>query len=205
MYKDMTLEKFILDISSSSPAPGGGSVSALGGAFGAGLLEMAVRISEKSIPEESFLHYISKLTDFREHCMQLIDEDSAAFTSVMEAYRLPRKTEEEKKKRSKKIQEALRTATETPLKTAESCLAIMNLAEEIISVSKESCLSDAACGYYFAEGGLKGALANVAINLGSLSDEEFIGTMREKMSALSNWHRSNSPKIEGMIKEKMGL
>lgn len=205
MYKDMKLEAFISQISSSSPAPGGGSVSALGGAFAAGLLEMAVRISERTIPEDPFSHYLSRLSAFSEQCTQLIDEDTQAFNGVMQAYRHPKNSESEKKLRTQKIQEALRVATEIPLKTAECCLAIMKLAEKIVSICKESCISDAACGYYFAEAALKGALANVAINLSSLKDEEFNNTVKEKVNALVNWHSSNSPKIEERIRERMGL
>lgn len=205
MNRDMTLDQFISDVSSSSPAPGGGSVSAIGGAFSASLLEMAVRISGKIIQEDQRDHYLLKLSYFREQCMLLADDDTSAFKMVMEAYQLPKNNDEEKQIRTGKIQNALHVATEVPLKTAESCLAIMKLAEEILPSCKQNCISDTACGYYFAEAGLKGALVNVALNLSSLKDEEFKSNVKEKISALSNWLVSNSPKIEKIIKERMGL
>lgn len=205
MLKDLKLAGFIKEVSSSSPAPGGGTVSALSGACGAALLEMAVQVSEKNLTSEQRGHYLSKLSYFREQCTTLLDEDTKAFSMVMEAYRLPKKNDEEKKLRQARIQEALHVASETPLKTAECCLALMKLAEEIIALSKESCVSDAACGYYCSEAGLRGALSNVAINLSHLSDEQFRNVMKEKIDALTNWHRINSPKIEKLIRERLSI
>jgi len=121
MTKDTTAAAFIADLASASPAPGGGSASALSGSMGAALLEMAVRITLKINVGDGDIPLLQALTPLKDQCFRLIEEDAAAFRKVMDAYGLPKTNDDEKRERSAAIQEALKTATRVPLRTAGLC------------------------------------------------------------------------------------
>jgi methenyltetrahydrofolate cyclohydrolase len=201
MTDEKSIEKFIHDVAAGTPTPGGGSVSALSGSMGAALLEMAVRISTKNDSEEH--PSLSKLASVRTECSRLIKEDARAFTLVMGAYGLPKTNDDEKKKRSAAIQEGLKRATEVPLATAEHCIDLMQLADELFGICKESCFSDAAVGFYCAEAGFQGALANVAINLTSLKDEDFRKAVKETTGSMKEWLAQHESRIKTRINERL--
>jgi methenyltetrahydrofolate cyclohydrolase len=197
-----SISEFLALLSSSSPTPGGGSVSALEGSLGASLLEMALQISQKSLAEELPL-LLEKAAALRERCALLIDEDSMAYNVVMKAYGMPKGTDEEKTQRSAEIQKALKIATETPLKTAEAIRDIMEMVVEFLPRCKSSCFSDAAVAFYCCETGMEGALANVAINISSLKDEAYVRGIREKVAALQRFREACSPGARSLIREKL--
>ncbi|MDQ7821903.1 MAG: cyclodeaminase/cyclohydrolase family protein [Candidatus Eremiobacteraeota bacterium] len=203
MLKDKTVSEFLKALSSASPAPGGGSASALGGAMAVGLFEMAVRITYKNVPE-LIDPFLAKLVPLREQGVSLIDEDTEAFRIVMEAYGLPKDGEEERKARSVKIQAALRRATEVPLRTAENSLALMQGGQELIALCRESCMSDAAVGFFLAEAAFKGALANVELNLSSLKDEAYVGEVRERVRVMRKWHEEQAGVVHLLIAHRLG-
>lgn len=204
MIKNMAMDNFIEELSSSSPTPGGGSVSALGACMAAGLFEMVIRISYKNI-EEDMKHYIDILTPLKESAKELIDEDSASFEQVMKAYALPKSSDGEKQVRRSAIQDSLKLAAKTPLKTAQVCIALMRLTAEIAVLSKESCVSDAAVAYDFAQAGFKGALHNVVINLSSIKDEGFVNTVKQEVSELETWHENNNGPIGVILRQRLNI
>jgi methenyltetrahydrofolate cyclohydrolase len=198
-----SVSEFLAQLSSPSPTPGGGSVSALEGALGAGLLEMAIQLSHKALAPEELSRLLKEAGERREQCTMLISEDSQAYNVVMEAYGLPKGTDEEKKLRSARIQEALKRATETPMKTALACRDTMQLISEFIPFCKPSCFSDAAVAFYCCETGLEGALANVAINISSLKDLDYVRSVREKTASLELFKQARSPGMRELIREKL--
>jgi formiminotetrahydrofolate cyclodeaminase len=197
-----SISEFLALLSSSSPTPGGGSVSALEGALGASLMEMALQISHKSLADD-LPHLLTQAAALRERCTLLIDEDSQSYDVVMKAYGMPKSNDEEKTQRSAEIQEALKIATETPLKKADAIRDIMKLLVEFLPRCKSSCFSDAAVAFYCCETGMEGALANVAINISSLKDEAYIRGVREKVAALQRFREACSPGARSLIKEKL--
>jgi formiminotetrahydrofolate cyclodeaminase len=203
MTKDTTAAAFIADLASASPAPGGGSASALSGSMGAALLEMAVRITRKINEGDGDIPLLQALTPLKDQCFSLIEEDAAAFRKVMDAYGLPKTNDDEKRERSAAIQEALKTATEVPLRTAGLCQEIMTLARQVIPLCKESCVSDAVVGFYCAEAGLEGALANVAINISSLKNEEFKQEVLDRREAIRDWQGKNRELVKAFVAERL--
>ncbi len=204
MFSDMALKNFVSEVSSSAPTPGGGSVSALGAALAASLFEMVVRISYKNI-EEDMAEYLSVLEPLRKEASELIDRDSEAFKQVMAAYALPKSTDEDKKLRSEAIQESLKNAALTPMRTAQVCMALMRLTAEIALISKESCVSDVAVAFHFAESGFKGAIYNVVINISSIKDESFASETRESIAGLEEWYNNNCSSIETVLRQRLNM
>ncbi|MHC9540369.1 MAG: cyclodeaminase/cyclohydrolase family protein [Vulcanimicrobiota bacterium] len=203
MLLEKTVNEFISLVASSSPAPGGGSVSGLSGSLAAALLAMAVRVSTRS-PGDSEEPYIRELEQIEKESCQLVEEDTEAFNQVMAAYGMAKATDEDKSIRKIAIQEALKIATRVPLRTAEVNHRLLVLAGEIAVFCKSGCLSDAATGSYMAEAGLKGALSNVYINISSLKDEEFCKEVREKAAQLESALTTLPEQIQSVVQARMG-
>ena len=203
MFLNMEIDDFISKLSSSSPTPGGGSVSALGAAMACGLFEMVIRISYKNI-EEDMKHYSDILNPLKKEAKELIDKDSDAFEQVMKAYALTKTTDEEKEIRRNAIQESLKLAAAVPFKTAQVCIALIRLTAEIAVLSKESCVSDAACAYNFAVAGFKGAIDNVIINLASIKDDTFVANFKKEIEELTFWYKNSKDSIETILNQRLG-
>ena len=102
----------------------------------------------------------------------------------MDAYRLPKSTEEEKNVRTAAIQQAITGATETPLQNAENCARALELAAQLEGRSNPNAASDLECAVFLATAGLKGALSNAEINIGSLKDEGVVAAFTKRVTDL---------------------
>jgi formiminotetrahydrofolate cyclodeaminase len=111
----------------------------------------------------------------------IIDEDTVAFNKVMTAYGLPKETEEQKTKRTAEIQEAIKTATLIPLKLMGLCIEALELVKIIVEKGNQNSLSDAGVAALMLHAGCEGAALNVKINLGSLSDANFVAQTKTKV------------------------
>lgn len=175
---DMTVKGFTEKLASDAPAPGGGSAAALSGALGAGLVSMVCRLTvgkPKYAEHEALVQDVLKKSDVL--VTQLLDgiqKDTDAFDSVMAAFGMPKETDEQKTARSAAIQAAYKVAIASPESTAEYCLAAMRLSESLLHKSNTNAVSDLAVGAMQAYAGLKGALANVQINLPSIKDAAYV-------------------------------
>jgi glutamate formiminotransferase/formiminotetrahydrofolate cyclodeaminase len=180
-FRRMPVEDFIGKLSAPTPTPGGGTAAAVVGAMAAALLNMAASISLKRSQEERTLQEARECSErLRESLLYLADRDSAAYERVVEAYRLPKGTEEEKRARKLKIQEALREAAEVPLRTAELALEILETARRMKGEIRSSVLSDLLVAVRLAYAGVHAALCNVDVNLSSMEDEEVKKELWEK-------------------------
>ncbi len=181
----MTLKGFIGELSSSSPAPGGGSVAALSGSLGASLLEMVCRLTvgkEKYRESWDEMEKVQTvIIPIKKRLLELVDEDTEAFTDVMKAFRMPKETDEEKTIRSDMIQVGYKKAISTPLETAENCLEVMESAIPVSLLGNPNSITDAAVGAEMAASGLDGAVLNVRINLGSIKDPDFVNETRTRI------------------------
>ncbi|MGD0621757.1 MAG: cyclodeaminase/cyclohydrolase family protein [Thermacetogeniaceae bacterium] len=184
MLMDMTVKEFIEELASNSPAPGGGSVAALSGSLAAALVSMVAQltINMAGVPEqerERMRQALGQASGLMQSLGEHVDEDTAAFNRVMEAYRMPKDAPDGWEQRSRSIQQALQGAAEHPLQVAEECLRLLYCCREAVRYGNPNALSDAGVAALMAHSGVMGALFNVVINLGSIKDPAF----RERLQA----------------------
>jgi glutamate formiminotransferase/formiminotetrahydrofolate cyclodeaminase len=181
----MNLETFASEVASDKPVPGGGSVSAYSGALAAGLLSMVCRLTLKKAECEKGWgkagEILSEAELIQKRLTGLVDEDANSFSSLMQAYRLPKQSEEEKRVRSGEIQARVKVAADVPMSTAEQTARVIALCKELADVANENALSDLQTAVFVAYAGTQGALANVAINLGSIKDADYVKQATLKM------------------------
>jgi len=176
MLIDKKVSNFLDELASNSPTPGGGSVAALAGALGAGLISMVgnLTIGKKKYEdvEEDVKKIISSSEKLRYELSQLIEEDVKAFNNFMAAYKMPKETEDEKKIRADKIQDLLIKAAKVPLTVAYKCLEVLSLSKEVAEKGNINVVSDAGVAVLIAEAALESAILNVKINLKMIRDEK---------------------------------
>ena len=188
MLVNLQVDGFIDELASDSPAPGGGSVSALNGALGAGLVAMVTRLT---IGKKGFEDQKATMEEIRDKAdvlktklTGLVDEDTQAFNAVMAAFKLPKATPEEKTARSQAIQAGYKLATATPMETAEKCLAVLELAASIAGKANPNTASDLGVAAQIAHAGVQGAVMNVKINLPPIQDKKWCAKESEKTKKL---------------------
>jgi formiminotetrahydrofolate cyclodeaminase len=206
MLVDMTLSEFLKETSSSSPAPGGGSVCALAGALGAALSSMVGELTVgKAGDNEARIKGSIKIC--KELMMELsgaVDKDTEAFNGVMAAFKLPKSTDEEKTSRSAAIQEALKEAAELPYETALLCLDVMNVSLDMLKEGNKNAASDASVSGLLGYAALNGALYNVKINLASIKDKEYVEEMSAQVKGLINESEELLGRIKGLSAQIIG-
>ncbi|RRD63420.1 methenyltetrahydrofolate cyclohydrolase [Fretibacterium sp. OH1220_COT-178] len=188
MLTDMTVKAFSEKLASNAPAPGGGSAAALSGALGAALVSMVCRLTQGKEKYAEFeglvMETVSKSDELMNALLEGIQKDTNAFDGVIAAFGLPKGTDAEKAARGEAIQKAYKAAIVSPETTAEDCLAVMRLAKALLDKSNKNAASDLAVGAMQAFAGLSGALENVAINLPSIKDADYVAKKRAWMEAM---------------------
>jgi formiminotetrahydrofolate cyclodeaminase len=116
--------------------------------------------------------------------LKRVDLDTQAFNAVMAAFKLPKATDDEKKKRTEEIQRGYKEAVQSPLNIAREGLEVMRLADKLLGKSNPNALSDLGVATKQAHAGLHGAVMNVRINLPSIKDEKFRSTTSSEVSSL---------------------
>lgn len=188
--KKLTVEDFIQETSSSSPAPGGGSIAALNAASSAALIEMVAHLTigkEKyAVVEEEMKGVAAKAGELKNKFLALIDEDSNAFNKIMAAFKMPKDTEEAKKVRHEAIQEATKGAALVPFTVGKTADELFALAEAVIERGNSNAVTDGAVAAMNARAAVRGAFLNVKINLGSIKDEAFVADLQKKMAEIED-------------------
>jgi methenyltetrahydrofolate cyclohydrolase len=183
-YSRLTVAELLDAFASNQPVPGGGSASALAGAVGASLFIMVASLpkTRHGTDEErtALTEATARLRPLRDELASLIDRDSLAYASVINAYRLPRSTDAEQATRRAAIDEAMRTATETPLATMRACERVMREAETIASSGAASAASDVAVGIELLKTAAGGAGLNVDTNLALLKDADYVSRVSQE-------------------------
>jgi formiminotetrahydrofolate cyclodeaminase len=181
------LTTFIPALASGEPTPGGGSAAALAGALGAALAAMVSRLTvgrpKYAAVDAQMQRAIVDADTLRSRLLQLVDEDAAAYDQVRAAYRLPKDTPEQQAVRAVTVQQALQGATRTPLATVDACLAVMRLAEQVVTSGNPNASTDGAVGALLAHAGLRGAALNVRINLGGIDDPAFVAASQSAVTS----------------------
>ena len=197
--RNMTINEFAKIVASESPVPGGGSIAALCGALSAALSEMVANLTvgKKKYAEckEEMTEIINEASLLREKLLNYIEEDSLAYNKVVEAYKLPKESEEEKSFRLLKIEEGLKIAASVPLKVAETSFEILPLTEALVKRGNKNSVTDALVGAMMARTGVLSALLNIRINLDSIKDDEFVKELKAKADFLENETNTYEKKI----------
>jgi methenyltetrahydrofolate cyclohydrolase len=182
MLNSLSVSKFLDETASNSPAPGGGSVSALAASLGAALASMVCRLTMKKdtnvtiqIELESILIKSERL---RAKFTALIDEDTNAFKKVIAAYRLPKETSEQNAQRVAAIQAAYKEATVVPLQLLELCGEAVALLKIVGEKGNKNSLTDAGVAVLMLGAACEGAAMNVRINLADITDLSFVEANR---------------------------
>jgi glutamate formiminotransferase/formiminotetrahydrofolate cyclodeaminase len=122
---------------------------------------------------EEFSNWAEKGKAIQEQMMKLVDEDTNSFNKIMDAFGLPKGTDEEKAARKNAIQEATKYATEIPFKTMQLCYESMAIAKGMAEIGNPNSVTDAGVGALAARAGVIGAFLNVKINAAGLDDKAF--------------------------------
>jgi glutamate formiminotransferase / formiminotetrahydrofolate cyclodeaminase len=188
----MSLRDFVDDLSSESPAPGGGSISALAASCAAALASMVAVLSHTKKGFESKHRDLDRVAiraqELKDQMLAAADADTAAFDLLLEAMRMPKSTPEEEAARDEALANATVGAAEVPLRVLEACPEIIDLNREIARIGMQASLSDVGVGAQVARAAAAGAYQNVAINLGTLSDASRKTALLERADAA--WEKS---------------
>ena len=187
-YSHLSLAQLLDAFASNQPVPGGGSAAALAGAVGASLLIMVAGLpkTRHGTDEErsALTAAAARLRPLRDELASLIDRDSEAYSSVINAYRLPRSTDAEQAARRDAIDEAMRAATEAPLATIRACERAMREAEVIARSGAASASSDVAVGIELLKTAARGAGLNVDTNLTAVKDADYVKRTSQELRDL---------------------
>lgn len=204
---DLDIKKYMENLASNLPAPGGGSASALAGAQGISLVMM---VAELTVGKEKYKEWepycqkaISDGAAIQTNLLKAIDDDTDAYNKVGAAFKLPKNTDEEKAARSRAIQVATVLATRVPLRTMEISLDALKVAESLIGKSNPNCSSDIGVGALNLKAALMGAWLNVKINLPGIKDENLKNELFEKGKALLEEGNKIADKCYVIVEEEL--
>ena len=205
---DMTCAAFADETASESPAPGGGSISAYMGALGAALAAMVANLSSHKAGWddrwEEFSDWAIRGQQIKEDLLSLVDEDTKAFNRVMNAFALPKTTDEEKTTRTDAIQEATKFATEVPLRTMERSLEAFGVIKAMAEHGNPNSVSDAGVGALCARSAVMGAYLNVKINAAGLKDSQFAASVIARGAEIERAAVQMESEIIEMVEGKIG-
>jgi len=185
---DMTINRFADELSSDSPAPGGGSVAALCGALSAALSSMVANLTYGKKGYERVGKAMTAVSvdaqELKRTFLDLIDRDTDAFNNFMAASKLPKKTDDQKAEREKALQAATKIATAIPLETVKAAGDVIKLADVVAKKGNKHALSDAAVAAIMAEAAAESAYLNVKINVPSITDKKFVTEVMTEAEAV---------------------
>lgn len=179
---------FVKELSTNSPAPGGGSVAALAGALGAALSSMVAALTHEkkemleTKPEMNIIGVEAQT--LKDRLTFLVDEDTEAFNKVMDANRMAATNDNEQKIKDKAVEVANKYAIEIPMETAEKCFRVIELAEILVEKGNPNSVSDAGVAAEVALAGVSGACMNVLINLPGIEDEDYCDSKRDQVETI---------------------
>jgi len=204
----MNLREFCNETLSDSPAPGGGSVAALMGALGVSLGGMVANLSAGKRGWDDKIEYFSdwavKAQQLKDELLALVDEDTAAFNKVMDAFGLPKESAEEKSARSAAIEQATKYAAEIPLKVMETASRSYELLSQMAEKGNPASISDVGVGALATRACMGGAAMNVRINLVGLKDEKFKSALLKKIQQFSADSDARFKEIDQIVEAKLG-
>ena len=200
---EQAVPDFLDEVASSAPTPGGGSVSALAGALGGALASMVARLTigkKKYAEHEAAMKSAEHAAEsLRRELFDLVAEDARAFEGYRAAMKLSQRTSQEIATREQAIVEAARNAAMTPLRTAETCVRVLETLAPVAAHGNENAVSDAGVAAWLARAGVEGAALNVMINLPSIPEAERAGLSaraRRAVDRASELHTACMEQVE---------
>jgi methenyltetrahydrofolate cyclohydrolase len=207
MMTQSSVDKFLDDLASGNPTPGGGSAAAIMGAMGAALVSMVcnVTIGKKGYEtvEAEMRSVLSESERVRRRLTAMVAEDIAAFDSILAAYKLPKSTEEDKAVRAAAIQAGLRRATEVPLDCARVCAEVIALSRRASEQGYLNVISDGGVGVLAGFTGLRSAALNVYINAPALKDRVFAAQATAELEKLLEFCGAESEAVYKIVRDKL--
>lgn len=207
MVTNKSCREFVDVLASKEPVPGGGGASALVGAIGMALGSMVgnLTLGKKKYADvqEDIKAILNKAKILQDELIALVEKDAKVFEPLSKAYGLPRSTEEEKKKRDKVMEEALRIACSAPLKIMEKALEAMELHEELAHKGSRIAISDVGVGVIFLKSALMGASLNVFINTGMMKDRDYADEIDKKADAMLEEGMKKADRIYARVESEI--
>lgn len=204
---NMRLNAFAHETASESPAPGGGSIAAYVGSLGAALGTMVANLSahKRGWDDrwETYSQYAEQGDRIKDRLLQLVDADTHAFNKIIDAIRLPKASEEDKKLRSKAIVAATKNAIEVPYQIMETAFESFALLEAMASEGNPNSVSDAGVGALCARTAVLGAYLNVKINATDLKDKRWVDKKLKAAQSLVRKTKNAEKKILDIVSRKM--
>jgi methenyltetrahydrofolate cyclohydrolase len=208
MTMNSSIGTFLDDLASERPTPGGGGAAAVCGAIGAALVSMVANLTIGKKNYEAVWEDLgavnAKAEALRAELTGAIEEDVVAFISVMNAYGLPRATDDEKAKRTTAIQAALKDATLAPLRAVKACFEVMRLSAAVAEKGNLNVISDAGVAVLSANAGLRSAALNVFINAKAIKDRDFAEKQIAEVNALLAQAAEMTESVYQTVRTKIG-
>lgn len=203
----LNLREFANELSSDSPAPGGGSTAALCGALAASLASMVANLTigkkDYQDVQDKVKEIAVKAQEFKDEFLNAVDLDSQVFNNLMTAYRMKKNTDEQKLEREKAVEEASKQATLVPMNVLERSIEALELAKEVALHGNKNSISDAGVAGLAAQAAAEGAYYNVRINLPNIQDEKFKSNTRKKADSLKKKSEKLSKGIKEIIEKEL--
>jgi len=204
---DMDLVAFADETASESPAPGGGSIAAYCGVMGISLGTMVANLSshKRGWDErwEEFSEWAVKGQAYKNELLRLVDEDTNAFNKIMDAFGLPKATDEEKSARKQAIQDATKYAIQIPFRVMETAYKSMEVMKAMAEFGNPNSVTDAGVGALCARTSVLGAFMNVKINAGDLEDKYFVSEILAKGNDIQEKAIALETEIRAVIDSKI--
>jgi formiminotetrahydrofolate cyclodeaminase len=188
MYADQPLRFFLDKLCSKSPEPGGGSASALTGAIAASLSGMPAALTTCKKGYEAVWSEMDQIFErarqLKDDMLDLLQRDTEAFDDASRAFKMPRNTDKEKKKRTEAIEAGLVKASEVPLGIMEKSLEVARLARQVLKKGNEMAITDGAISALFAESAAIGGMINARINFSWMKNEDYIRKTEHRLDEI---------------------
>ena len=206
---NMNLAAFADETASESPAPGGGSISAYVGSLGVSLATMVANLSshKKGWDDrwEEFSNWAEKGQNIKNELLHLVDADTAAFNKIMDAFSLPKSTDEEKNSRTEAIQQATKFAIDIPFKVMQLSYQSLEVIKAMADIGNPNSVSDAGVGALCARSAVMGAFMNVRINAGGYHDKSFVKDILTKGKDIEEKAMALEVAILKIVNDKIGI
>ena len=207
MIKDKPIQQFLDELASKAPTPGGGSAAAIMGAMGAALVSMVCNLTlgkkNYASVEDEIKAVLEKSESLRVLLTDMIRADMNAFNQVMEAYGMPKITDEDKQTRDNAIQLALKAATDIPLSCAKASSEVIELSRIVAEKGNKNVASDAGVAVLAGYSALKSAALNVYVNIGAIKDETFAQERLDQINTLLADNEISTAEIYTAVKSKL--
>lgn len=211
MLEKKTVREFVEELASSSPAPGGGSVSAVSASLASALTSMVcnLTVGKKAYNEleedkrADIDETLKACEELKFKFLDLMNEDTKVFLELMKTFKMPKDTEEEKSLRSEKIQLGYKKSLEVPLLTAKTAFELYKYILIAAQYGNKNAVSDAGVAALMTESAIEAAILNVKINMSSIKDEEYKNNIKKDIENISSEGTRLKEEILSIVNSKI--